>query len=137
MIFEVKISWEPSFGTEFDYLNISDAFYTEMQNKLITQCCSRKNCDINVKVQRLVLEGFKRFQTIDISTLQMMRQYCQFRCHSRFLSIGDESLYINWLHKLLGCHVFGINVSRGCVKISVKVKKLAITKKSTVLVLSS
>ena len=95
MIFEVKISREPSFGTEFDYLNISDTFYIEMKNKLITYCCSRKNCDINVKVQRLVLEGFKRFQTIDLSTLQMTRQYCQFRCHSRFLSISDKWLYIN------------------------------------------
>ena len=57
---------------------------------------------------------FKPF--IHVSTLQMMRQYCQFRCHSRFLSISDEQLYINWLHKSLGCHVFGINVGRGCVK---------------------
>ena len=30
MIFEVKISRESSFGTEFDYLKISDTFYTEM-----------------------------------------------------------------------------------------------------------
>ena len=32
MIFEVKISREPSFGTKFDYLNILDTFYTEMYN---------------------------------------------------------------------------------------------------------
>ena len=62
------------------------------------------------------MEGFKCFQTIDISTLQMIKQYCQFRCHLRFLSIFDERLYTNWLHKSFGCHVFGINVSRGCIK---------------------
>ena len=52
----------------------------------------------------------------------MMRQYCQFKCHSRFFSIDDERLYINWLHKSLGCHVFGINVSRVCVKKSDNLK---------------